>query len=50
MTTYAGLILLAFMIGVILGRFERADRRVTHERPHEITQSLHSVLRGDRIP
>lgn len=39
-TTTAGLVLLAFLIGAIVGRFERADRRIDRHPPLEITPGL----------
>lgn len=38
--TAAGLILLAFVVGVLLGRFERADRRIDHDPPLDVTPGL----------
>ena len=49
--TAAGLILLAFLVGVVLGRFERADRRIEHEPPTDITPGLAHLRawRADRL-
>ena len=49
--TTAGLILLAFLVGAVIGRFERADRRIEHEPPTDITPGLAQLRawRADRL-
>jgi hypothetical protein len=34
------------VVGLLVGRFWRDDRRVDHEAPRELNQTLYSVLRG----
>lgn len=41
--TTAGLILLAFVAGAVIGRFERADRRIDHEPASDLTPSLYQL-------
>jgi hypothetical protein len=45
--TWCGLALLTFVLGVQLGKYERADRRITREAPTTITPSLRG-MRSER--
>jgi hypothetical protein len=41
--TLLGLTVLAFLLGLVLGRFERADRRIERQAPLDLTPSLRQI-------
>lgn len=51
MTTFitAAVILLAFVVGVAVGRFDRSDRRVTRQPPLEFSPRLVRLWRAERV-
>ena len=45
----SALALAIFALGVLIGRWDRKDRRVTRERPMTLTPSLKRQWRSDRL-